>query len=179
MIRRRLQRVGRWLWAVLLMPWQVISRFAQQPLRYTWRFIGRLGLATRDILSWTVGESYLLLFKPLIVGFWRLLGRMGAATRRLFTIFVWRPFLFFSRPVTWAFWKFIWPAWSWLARRLQLFGRFIWRKTARRRTLYGRRLRSRWIVWLARWRYLSNGRHPRLPLRSSVPHACHCRLISS
>ena len=160
------------------MPWQVISRFAQQPLRYSWRFIGRLGLATRDILSWTVGESYLLLFKPLIVGFWQLLGRMGAATRRLFTIFVWRPFLFFSRPITWAFWKFIWPSWSWLARRLQLFGRFIWRKTARRRTLYGRRLRSRWIIWLARWRVFVKRpsppttitviRAPRLPLPPNI-----------
>jgi TolB protein len=168
--------VGHWLLAILLAPWRVIGRFAHKPLHYAWQFTGRLGLATRDILSWTVGETYLLLFKPLILGFWRLLGRMGAAIRRLLTIFAWRPFLFFSRPFTWAFWKFVWPVWTWLARRLQLLGRFFWRKTARRRTLYGRRLKSRWIVWWARWRLFvkrpsppsSVIRAPRLPLPPNI-----------
>ena len=162
MIRTQWRRVGQWLLA-LLAPLGAIGCFLRHTLSAIGRFIGRLGLATRHILSWTIGETFYLLIKPPIVGFWRLLGRMGQVIRRLLTIFIGRPLAFFYRPIRWAYFKFIWPVWHWLAQLLhralawvaghiRTFGRFIWRKTEIPRTLYGRRLKSRWIVWLARWR---------------------------
>jgi TolB protein len=141
----------------------LLTRFG----RFLVRRLGLFGLAIRHILSWTVGETIALLFIPLLVGTWRFIGNVGLAIRELFMLLIWRPAL----PLRWAFRKFIWSVWSWLARLLhrfihwlaehiRTFGRFIWRKTERRRTLYGRRAKSHWIVLWARWRVFVKRPHP-------------------
>ncbi len=156
----------------MMTPLRVICRFIQRPFSSLWHFIGRLGLATRQILTWTLWETFLLLFKPPLLGFWQLLGRMGQAIRRLLFLFIWWPFTFFiwrplaflyKRPIRWTYFKIIWPVWHGLARllhgaigwtghQIRTFAQFIWRKTERPRTLHGRRVKSRWLVWRARWR---------------------------
>ncbi len=122
----RVKRMGRWLWLNLAI------RF--------WQFVGRVGLASRNLLVWTIWKPLFWLSTPFrfvwryakkaLVPLWRLLGRMGLALRRLLTLLVWRPL-------------------GWLYRILI---RPLWTATLPQRQRLRRRWGSRWAVWRARWR---------------------------
>lgn len=141
-----------------------------------WRFLGRLGLAFRNLLYWLVWQPLFYLTMPLWLPLrwllwdtvtaaappiWHFIGRLGLATRHLLLISVWRPFLFLvGRPLAWSYQNILNPTAVWLVktiwRQLQRFGQAIWQLTAPQHAIYGRRIGSNWRLlkarlWLA-WR---------------------------
>ncbi len=143
-----------------------------------WRFLGRLGLALRKLLTWFM--YYPLFFltmplwlplrwlwdyvRPVLASGWRFLGRMGLAIRYLLTAFVWRPFiLLLVEPAVWLVRDVLRPFLLWLFRQTRRFlgwlwrlaaipAVWFWRVTEPTRRKYGRRFNSRWQVTKARWR---------------------------
>ncbi|MCB9006786.1 MAG: PD40 domain-containing protein [Ardenticatenaceae bacterium] len=127
-----------------------------------WQFIGRLGLAFRNFLTWVIWKPLFYLTMPFwlplrwllwdtIVAVapptWRFMGRMGLALRRLLLLLVWRPFrLLVIRPLRWLYQQGLKPAALWLARSVWLLLTRLWQHTAPQRAIYGRRLSSRWRV---------------------------------
>ena len=142
-MRKQGKRIDRWLWLNLVVRW--------------WRFVGRIGLALRNLLLWTVWKPLYWLSTPLrfllkvvLAPLWRLAGRMGLALRRLLTLFAWRP-------LNWVYRLLLRPI-------LALIGRFLqarWAASAPRRRRWRRHWSSRWSVWRARWRVL--WRRPKPP----------------
>ncbi|MCB9422252.1 MAG: PD40 domain-containing protein [Ardenticatenaceae bacterium] len=138
--------MGRWLWLNLVVRW--------------WRFTGRMGLAIRNLLTWTVWRPFLWIFAPfrflwrqmkkVLRPIWRFMGRLGLALRRLLTLFIWRPLAWLYRVLVRPF--------------LSLITGFIrkrWQATEPRRQRLNRRWASYWNVRRARWRVF--WRRPRPP----------------
>ncbi|MCP4428850.1 MAG: hypothetical protein GY803_30560 [Chloroflexi bacterium] len=132
-----MKRIGWQLWTVLAF--------------WPWRFVGRVGLAVRNLLTWTIWRPLLWLLTPFrflwrfakkaLAPVWRLLGRMGLALRQLLALLVWRPLGWLHRVLLRPF--------------LALLARFFqarWEATAPQRRRLNRRWSSRWSVWRARWR---------------------------
>lgn len=151
---RGVTAVGRWLRA----------HFGP-PLYRFWKYLGRVGIVLRKIVTVFVWEP-LLLFSPPFVIVWRLIGRFGLAIRALLTLFIWRPVAWVWRRLIYPllsrigrlFWRFItwwavllsrWRIWAW--GKLSAFATSRWQATAYRRSLLRRYGRSRWLVWQARW----------------------------
>ena len=121
-------------------------------------------------LRWLLWDTVVAAAPPT----WRFFGRMGLALRHLLVICVWRPFrLLVLRPFLWlyqhlikpvAVWlrRTIWQFLTWIGRQFQRLGQTIWQRTAPRRTIYGRRLHSRWYLAKANLRLL--WRRPKPPV---------------
>ena len=150
--------------------WQILLAVAFS----VWRFLGRLGLAFRTLLTWIIWKPLFYLTMPFWLPLrwllwdtfvaaappvWRFMGRMGLALRHLLTTYLWRPFLFLViRPCVWLYQQFLRPAAisavSFTQRRIRQASQAFWRSTAPQRTVYGRRFGSRWRLvkgwlWLA------------------------------
>ncbi len=157
---------------------QQVNLFVRAGIRRLWRFAGRLGLALRKLLTWFfwIPLVYVTMpiwlpvqwtweiVSPVFSRLWRFIGRMGTALRKLLWWGVWQPFdRIIRRPAIWLYQWAIRPfsitltkiVWRILIRMwgiiLAIAGWFM-QKTAPRRHLLRRRLRSRWIVLQARWR---------------------------
>lgn len=140
-----------------------------------WRFIGRMGLAFRRILTLFVWKPLILLtlpfwlplrwlfwdyMKEIVPPIWHFMGQVGQAARRMLTRLVWRPVhKLIITPVIWYWRHFVWAFLRWLGRQVQWLGRQLYRlwlalmdRTAVRRALLRRRYRSHWLVRWARWR---------------------------
>ena len=134
---RLLKRLGRWLWVNLIVRW--------------WRFTGRVGLAFRNLLTWTIWWPLILFFTPfevlwryakkILLPVWRFVGRIGLALRRLLTLLIWRP-------LAWLYRLLVRPFLSLIAR----FIRRRWQASEPRRQRLNRRWASFWTVRRARWR---------------------------
>lgn len=136
-----------------------------------WRFIGRVGLATRKLLTWFVWIPLYLItipfwypigwlwqqIKPQLPKAWRFIGSMGLALRQLIILLIWKPLLWLIVPL-WKLLKntvvFTWNlsrrVLAWLVDKVRRAARYVWRVTAPRRHLWLRRLRSRWVIWRAK-----------------------------
>lgn len=127
-------------------PFGAVGRF----LLGLWRFIGRLGLAIRQLLHWLflpLTWPLKTLLWPYVRPMWRYLGHMGIALRRM---------------VGWVVWPFIWPFHAllvvlgklvrlgWLAAVAAVRARWLAGRPNRLRRQ--RRLSSQWAVRWARWR---------------------------
>jgi TolB protein len=183
----RMRRAGRSLWAWLTLPFRLVGRLLAKPgqflaplmrpiglrlrpfLLWFWRFLGRLGLALRTLLTWIIWKPIWLLTMPFwlplswlwegvrgrLPGLWRFVGRMGLALRRLLALFIWRPFyLLIARPVRWLWRHLFWPLLLWLADKTRRFWQTAWDASAPRRGRLRRRWASRWLVFRARLRVL-------------------------
>ena len=178
---------------------RAIERFRQFLLAVVfsvWRFLGRLGLAFRNLLAWVIWKPLFYLTMPVWLPLrwllwdtvvtaappiWRFIGRLGLALRHLLTAYLWRPFLFLIiRPLVWcyqrilkpaAFWLAgrIWQLLRWIGRQIQQAGRTVWQVTEPQRTLYGRRFGSRWQLFKARLRVM--WRRPKLPMAAVIAPA--------
>ena len=182
----QLKRAGRSFWALLLFPFRWIGRLLAKPGRLLlpvlrpvwlrlrplflgfWRFLGRLGLALRNLLTWIIWKPIWLITMP----FWlpltwlyeglhgrvwppikRFSGRLGLAIRNLLTWVVWRPFFFLVVwPLRFLLTRLLWPFLVWLADKTRRFWQSTWDATAPRRLKWRRRWGSRWLVYRARWR---------------------------
>ncbi|MEM7331804.1 MAG: hypothetical protein AAF490_06915 [Chloroflexota bacterium] len=137
-----------------------------------WRFIGRMGLAFRKLLTWFIWIPLYFLtmpiwmpiswawefIKPIFPYSWKLLGRMGLAIRKLWHWLIWEPLLWLLIPFVWLGRRIIWPALVWIAQTFKAtfltVYRYLMRVSAPRRHLWRRRLRSRWVVFKSRLRVL-------------------------
>ena len=193
---KRLKRAGQQVWTVLGYPVRVVLRFlakldqALSPLtRPLWRFLGRLGLALRTLLTWIIWKPIWLITMP----FWlplswlwegirstvlppigRFVGRIGLAFRRLLTVLVWRPFRFLIlRPLRWLGERSIWPILVWLANKTRRFWQARWDASAPRRARLRRRWVSKWMVWRARWYVFSHRPKPseKIAIAPRVPRS--------
>ncbi len=165
---RQLKRLGRWLWLNLFVRW--------------WRFTGRVGLAIRNVLTWTIWWPLVLFATPfqvlwryakkILLPIWRLLGRMGAALRRLLTLFVWRP-------LVWLYRVMLRPFLTLIAR----FFRKRWQAAEPQRQRLNRRWTSYWSVRRARWRvFLRRPKPPKTAVtapRIPDPYARRMRWITA
>ena len=160
-----------------------------------WRFLGRMGLAIRQLLTWFIWLPLYFLtmplwlplrwswqqFKPFIPQIWRFIGSTGLAIRKLWLWAIWEPFIWLLTPLIFLLKRVIWPISKWVYRivrrvalflggQLARFGRMIWRISAPRRHLWRRVWRSRWLVWRSRfwWRFK---RPSPLPLQTEVAPA--------
>lgn len=156
-MRKRLTRIVGKLWRLLTVV-----------LLACWRFIGRMGLATRRVLT-------LLVWKPLVFftfpiwlplrwlfwdymkevapPIWRFMGQVGQAVRRMLTRLIWRPIhKLIITPVVWYWRHFVCPMLRWLRRQIRRMWLWLLARTAVRRALWRRRYRSRWLVRWSRWR---------------------------
>lgn len=158
-----------------------------------WLFLGRLGLAFRNLLTWLIWKPLFYLTMPfwlplrwllwdtlaaIVPPTWHFVGRMGLALRHLLTAYLWRgirnfvirPFLWLYRRVIKAFtlWllRTIWLGICWLGAHIRRFGRFVWDKTAPQRAVYGRRVSSRWRLLKANLRVTF--RRPKAPAAALV-----------
>lgn len=182
---KRLKQSGRKALAWLGYPVRAVGRFFSPIFRPIWRFLGRLGLAFRSILTWTIWKPIWLITMP----FWlplswlwegvrhtilppitRFIGRLGLALRKLLTgllLLLWRPFkLLVLRPLRWLALHLIWPFLAWLAHKTRRFWQGRWHASAPRRARLRRRWASRWTVWQARWRVFIH--RPRPPAKAVV-----------
>ncbi len=134
-------------------------------VRAGWHFLGRLGLAFRNLLTWVtfpivwpIKELVSQLFPPL----WRYLGRLGLAARKMLA--------WLLSPLTWLL-RFVGGFFQrgWQASRQYVIDR--WQAGAPERTLRKRRWRSWWLVHKARWRMRLTWRRPPpdVPLAPSLP----------
>lgn len=157
-----------------------------------WRFLGRLGLAFRNILTWIVWKPIFYLTMPIWLPLrwmlwdtlvaaappvWRFLGRLGLALRHLLTAYLWRSFLFLVvRPLQWLYARVLQPAVlgvvAFFKRHWLRLVAVLAKRTEPSRILLRRRLLSRWRVFVARWRVLR--RRPKVPTTAltapPVPH---------
>ncbi|MFZ1395701.1 MAG: hypothetical protein WAS33_02330 [Candidatus Promineifilaceae bacterium] len=158
-----------------------------------WLFLGRLGLAFRNLLTWLIWKPIFYVTMPFWLPLrwllwdsvvavappvWRFVGRMGLALRHLLTAYVWRGFVMFVvRPSRWLYryvvkafvlWllRTSWQGICWLGGHIRRFGRFIWGKTAPQRAVYGRRASSPWRLFRANLRLLF--RRPKPPATALV-----------
>ncbi|PID87221.1 MAG: hypothetical protein CSB13_00355 [Chloroflexi bacterium] len=189
---KRLRRAWQIFLAVLGYPVRVVFRLLVKvdqwlaPLtRPIFRFMGRMGLALRNILNWTIVKPVWIITMP----FWlplswlwegirtavlppiiRFLGRVGLASRKLLTgllLLLWRPFRFLIlRPLKWVVVRVIWPVLVWIANKTRRFWQARWDALAPRRARWRRRGRSRWRVIQARWHVLIH--RPKPPVKAIV-----------
>lgn len=210
--RVRLKRAGQQMWAVLGYPFRAVGRLLAKLDQWTapltrplWRFMGRMGLALRSILTWVIWKPIWVVTMP----FWlplswlwegvqrsllppaqRFVGRLGLAIRRLLTfglLLIWRPFRFLVlRPLRWLFVHLIWPGLVWLGNKTRRYWQGRWEASAPRRSKLRRQWASRWLVWRARW-YVFIHRPkppakavfaPRLP-QDAKPHTRYVRLATA
>ncbi|MCA9922479.1 MAG: hypothetical protein KC421_08910, partial [Anaerolineales bacterium] len=181
---QRLKRIGRQI--------KIVMRVM---IVHLWRFMGRVGLAIRKLLTWFLWTPLIYvtmpvwlplrwmweIVQPVFPIIWRFIGRMGLALRRLLTWGIWRPFDFLlRRPFLWLYHHGIRPFSRWLIQKIgQILGRLwglvrrtvahSWAVTAPRRHLLRRRLRSHWTIWRARWhlRWI----RPSLPNKAEIAPA--------
>lgn len=158
-----------------------VQQFLLAVLSPGWRFLGRLGLAFRNLLTWIIWKPIFYLTMPVWLPLrwmlwdtlvtaappvWRFLGRMGLALRHLLTAYLWRSFLFLViRPLRWLYLRGFKPAVLWLYYLVKrhvgrLVGIFA-KRTEPLRILLRRRLASRWQLFVARWRV--RRRRPKVP----------------
>jgi TolB protein len=71
--------------------------------RPIWAFIGRLGIAIREIIVLFLWEPVEWLVRS-FVGF---LGRLGIALRIILSAFIWRPLLIISTPLRWLYCRYL------------------------------------------------------------------------
>lgn len=161
-----------------MLHWQQMGRRFQAVPRAIWQFLGRLGLAFRQLCTWLIWRPFLFLTTPfrfVAVWGWRLLGRMGLAWRVLLTYGVWWPLLLLIYPISLVYEKLLLRLLDWLGVLLyQLVTRVVgwlwsplrafalarWQATAVRRMLWRRRWGSHWLVYRARLRLLGRRRKP-------------------
>lgn len=133
--------------------------------RAGWHFLGRLGLALRNVLRiitfpfvWPIKELISQLFPP----FWRYLGRLGLAARQMLG--------WLLAPLTWLL-RFIGGFFrrGWQASKQYVRER--WEAGAPERIQRKRRWRSWWLVQQARWRVRLRWRRPPpdVPLAPALP----------
>ncbi|MCA9872982.1 MAG: PD40 domain-containing protein [Anaerolineales bacterium] len=161
-----LAKPGRWFTSLFRPVWVWV-----RPLfLWFWRFWGRLGLALRNLLTWTIWKPIWLITMPLWLPLswlfeglhghvWpplkRFTGRVGLALRNLLTWVVWGPFfLLVIRPLRFLFSHLVWPILVWLAHKTRRFWQSTWDATEPRRLKWRRRWASRWLVYRARLRVL-------------------------
>jgi TolB protein len=134
-------------------------------VRAGWHFLGRLGLACRNLLTWvTFPLVWPLreLTSQLLPPVWRYLGKLGTAARHIFSLILW--------PITWplAFlFRFLQRGWQ--ASQQYAYDR--WLAGAPDRTHRKRRWRSWWLVQKSRWRTRLTWRRPPadVPLAPPLP----------
>ncbi len=147
-----------------------------------WHFIGRLGLAFRNFLTWIIWKPIFFLTMPFWLPLrwllwdtlvaiapptWRFIGRMGIALRRLLILFVWRPFhLLVIQPSIWFYRRVLKPTALWLVHTVRRLFAYLWQRTAYPRSIYGRRISSRWRLLKAHLRLL--WRRPKPPAAALV-----------
>lgn len=181
-MRARFRQTGQRVWQFLLVVFSSI-----------WQFLGRLGLAYRNFLTYIIWKPLFYLTMPVWLPLrwllwdtitaaappvWQFIGRMGLALRHLLTVYVWQPFLFLLiRPLIWSYQHVVKPTALWLAHRVwqflcwigrqfQQLGWAVWQFTAPQRAIYGRRLASRWQLLQARARVI--WRRPKPPAAALV-----------
>lgn len=153
-----------------------------------WRFIGRVGLAFRNILTWFVYRPLFYLTMPFWLPLrwlweilvqevgppvWHFLGQVGDALRRLINRLFWQPFKkFIIRPVVWYYRNFLRPAFVWAVVRP---ARAVWAATAVRRARLRIRVNSRRRLFRARLRLKL--KRPSAPERAEIAPA-QPRLVS-
>ena len=175
-------------WLVAASRWFLASRF--------WRFIGRMGLALRNLLTWFVWQPLFFLLMPVwLPGRWlldylkaiaprlrRFFRWMGRIVLNLLTWLVWLPLstLLFL-PLLWLYRRLARPPFLWLSRQIQNFARRRWQVGAPKRRLYRRRLASRWHIWRARlYVWLKRPKSPASAVivpRQPRPHLANIRLM--
>ncbi len=158
-----------------------------------WRFLGRMGIAFRRVLTLFVWKPLVLFtlpvwlplrwlfwdyMKEIAPPIWRFMGQVGQSVRRMLTRWVWRPVhKIIITPVVWYWRHFIWAALRWLGRQIQRVWLALMRRTAVRRALWRRRYHSRWRVRWARWRVAF--KRPSPPEKAEIaPHSPHLAAYS-
>ena len=147
-----------------------------------WQFIGRLGLAFRNLLTWIIWKPIFFLTMPfwlplrwllwdtlvaIAPPIWRFIGRMGLALRRLIIVLLWRPFhLLVIQSSIWFYQRVLKPTVLWLVKIIRRLLTYLWQRTAPQRSIYGRRLSSRWRLLKANLRLLL--RRPKPPAAALV-----------
>ncbi|MCP4359586.1 MAG: hypothetical protein GY796_16380 [Chloroflexi bacterium] len=176
-----------------------LGRLLTAVIATIWRFIGRVGLASRNTLTWFVWLPLYYLTLPfwlplrwlwdvakvVIPPVWHFVGMVGAACRRLLFLLIWRPFLkFIVTPLVWYYRNLLKPFVLWVIRlvrrgllqvwRLALL---VWGVTAPRRALYSKRVGSRWRLFRARLRVVTKRPTPptAIEVAPSVPKVRHYR----
>jgi TolB protein len=160
------------LWSLLLLPVQLLrhlgqtrpgqwlTRAASFVLGPPWRFLGRMGLALRRLLTLFIWRPFHFLTYPFyyfLRQFWRALwpylrplvhfwGRVGLALRKLLTWLIWRPLWWLSTPLR----RLLGRLGAWL--RAALARR--WAETAPQRRIWRQRMASRWLIVRARLRVI-------------------------
>ncbi|HCB50795.1 MAG TPA: hypothetical protein DEP47_15075, partial [Chloroflexi bacterium] len=99
--RKALGAVGLWLGCLL-----------RRASRAFWAFLGRCGLALRNLLTNSLWRPFLWLTRPVVkairwitMAIWAFIGRCGLALRTLIDTFIWRPLYFVSTPLRWFYGK--------------------------------------------------------------------------
>ncbi|WP_420627507.1 TolB family protein [Candidatus Leptofilum sp.] len=181
-MRARFRQAAKWVWQHLLVVSSAI-----------WLFLGRVGLAFRNLLIWIIWKPLFYLTMPVwlplrwilwdslaaaVPPVWRFVGRMGLALRHLLTAYLWRGFVtLVVRPFIWLYQRVLKPSvlwllhtvWRfilWLGQQIRRFGNFIWQKSAPQRAVYGRRVSSRWRLLKANLRLAM--RRPKPPISAQV-----------
>ena len=167
---QRLKRIG-----------QQVKLFVKVGFRWLWGFAGRLGFAFRKLLTWFLWTPFVYvtmpvwlpvkwaweLASPALSPLWRFLGRMGMALRQLLNWGIRQPLvLIVYRPALWLYRQVIRPFFLWLVWLMQRALSWFGHKTAPRRHLLRRRIRSRWVFMQARWRV--RWKRPSLPAKAEV-----------
>jgi TolB protein len=169
---KRFGRAGHLVWSLLILPLLFLHRLGQTRLgqRLTpaasfvlgppWRFLGRMGLALRHLLTLFIWRPFHFLIYPFYYfarqfGRWlwpygqrfgRFWGRVGLAWRNLLTWLVWRPLWWLATPLRRLL--------NWLGARLRAALARRWQETAPQRRIWRRRLASRRQVWQTRLRLM-------------------------
>ncbi|HEX6385986.1 MAG TPA: hypothetical protein VF177_15050, partial [Anaerolineae bacterium] len=149
-----------------------------------WRFMGRMGLALRNLLTWLVWQPLFFLLMPVWLPgrwlldyvkaiaprLWRFIGRLGLALRHLLVWLVWLPLsTLLLTPTLWIYRRLVRPALAWLLRQAWTFIYARWQLSEPKRRLYRRRLSSRWHLLRARLTVLL--KRPKPPGEATVaPH---------
>ncbi len=169
-MRSRFGRIGYW-----------IISFPRTLFAKVWRFAGRVGLAFRKLLTWVVWfpifyitmPLWIPLFwlwdavKPLIPRLWRRMGLMGLALRNLINWIIWRPFLtLVVFPSIWLYRRVLRPLTLFLLKQIWRGLTWLWQISAPRRHLWKRPLRSRWLIFKAKWRLF--WKRPSLPAKAEI-----------
>lgn len=150
-----------------------------------WRFVGRVGLAFRKVLTLFIWKPLVLFTLPLWLPFrwlfwdymkeigppiWGFMGQMGQSLRRMLTRLVWRPFhRFVVSPISWYIHHIVLPVVRWFWRPVQQAWRWTVARTAPRRALLRRHYRSRWYLRRALIRVAI--RRPQIPEKTEIAPA--------
>ena len=171
---------------------QRVRLFVKTSFGWLWRYLGRLGLAFRKLLTWLLWTPLVYatmpiwlplqwlweLVSPALPKIWQFVGRMGLALRNVMIWGILKPFEYgIRRPIIWLYKRVLRPFSLFLFNTIKSILLWLWgiiltvvgwgmQKTAPQRHLLMRRLRSRWIVWQARWRV--RWKRPSLPKKAEV-----------